>query len=268
MDSLTVTTKTESKNIRGGWNDTYQSIKSSVQGSTYLDLNITFQKNENTISQGESPIKVGNRVFDMTINCYKRTSDNSSSGNSSSGDFGSKNNLLTTKAGGIRIQIISNNNIQFFTKTCTLTNDSKNQAVTLNQAHLRDFTNGKEVFGGSFPINLDCQGNSGVNTAYISFTDENNTANTTQILSLASSSSARNVGLKNYDQENSANAITYGPAKLPFASTNDSNVKKFGDIQSSTGILTNTYKVYYVKSGGSPSPGSVNAKMIYNLYYK
>ncbi|AIL31987.1 fimbrial protein [Basilea psittacipulmonis] len=150
-------------------------------------------------------------------------------------------------------------------KTCSLASATE-QTVNLTPIFVGKLNSDTEVTGGEFPISLNC-GSATANTAYISVTDANNTANTSQVLSLSSTSTAKGVGLKIYPSD-STTALTYGKSlSLPIIDTTGSNVSVFASSIAGTGMVTKNFTVKYVKNG-TPTAGSVSAQMIYDIYYR
>ncbi|OBX04106.1 hypothetical protein QV06_08270 [Gallibacterium genomosp. 3] len=149
-------------------------------------------------------------------------------------------------------------------RTCELAL-SPDRRVILETIFLQQLKNENQVYGGTFPLQLNCQ-NATINNAYITYTDGINNSNTTDVLMTDTtiSGAARNVGLKIYEQNNDV-AIRYQTA---FSSqfVNVNSTRQFAtNIRG--GSYTKNYNVFYTKTG-NPTAGSVTGKLIYNFYYR
>lgn len=147
-------------------------------------------------------------------------------------------------------------------KTCSITNDT--QTVKLSPVFVNTLNSSNEVYGGKFPISLNCS-NATVSNAYITVTDGNTPANTTQLLSLSADSGAEGVKLKIYP-EGQTTPLTYGPAPTE-AFYNSAKAISFASNVNQQATVTKNFTVYYVKDG-TATAGTANGKMIYNMYYR
>ncbi|MDA3978881.1 fimbrial protein [Gallibacterium sp. AGMB14963] len=271
VDSINVSSGAGgTKIIQGNWS-TNQTIK-VAETDDELSIQVQFDRKIATITKATPSID-GKPILDMTFVCWRKTGENSSAlgsgGGVANGDLGEINNNLSKDVApiGWRVKLVSKNNLTF-SNTCRLLS-APTRTINLHQARTIDLNQGKEVSGGTFDVALDCN-QSDVSDAYISFTDANNSTNNTQILTLDNTSTATNVGLKVYEEGDTSSAIRYGIATSPFASISDNNVRRFATSIQGLPTVKKSYKVYYVKTpqSSSSTAGSVNAKLIYNLYYQ
>ncbi|MFC0308805.1 fimbrial protein [Gallibacterium trehalosifermentans] len=239
-------TATTPKQIYGNW-QTWQLIDELGTGG-YLTLKVTLSPPNNgvfstNVLQAGHPLLDGN----MEIRCVF-------SGHQPGTYFGSRVvNLTLTAVNDIPLG-----------RTCDLAL-SPDRSVRLEEIFLQRLNSSNEVYGGTFPLQLNCQ-NATINNAYITYTDGVNNNNTTDVLTADTtiSGAARNVGLKIYEQESST-AIRYqASSSSQFINVNDT--RQFAtNIRG--GSYTKNYKVYYTKTG-TPTAGSVTGKLIYNFYYR
>lgn len=223
-------------------------------GSAFIELELTLipkQNNQDAI-YSDSIIKANSSLLsgNLRIEC-RGTND-------------------TTQFGRDAVQTLSatTSNPIVLAQTCSLGLDA-DRTVKLREIYLADLNNSEQVEGGTFPIQLNCPNNATVKAAYIGYSDSIDPSNTGQILSTDQgiSGAAQNVGLKLYDQAMSNTPITYGPVPSSQFITITDNIAKFADVRAGRNY-TKTYKVYYVKSGGTPTAGSVTGRLKYNFYYR
>lgn len=151
-------------------------------------------------------------------------------------------------------------------KTCQLTS-GQDQVVNLRQATLANLRRDNEIAAGNFSLTLNCEPNTSVEAVYVAFTDANNKSNTSNILSLADSSSAKGVGLKIYPQT-TGTAIQFNPNAETNISLNKSDAYLM-NLDRSSGIASENYSVSYIKTNDSTlSAGTVQGKMTFNFYYQ
>ncbi|MDG6894733.1 hypothetical protein A6A20_03635 [Volucribacter amazonae] len=150
-------------------------------------------------------------------------------------------------------------------KTCTITSDV-NQIINMNSITRAKLISDGEVFGRSFTISTNCGSSSAVKSAYVVFTDGNNSSNTTNVLTTTSGDGyAQGVGLKIYPS-GSSTAITYNPEGLTKWVLAESAGYKMSNFQSGSG--SQTFDVYYAKTGDTVTAGNVEGLAIYNLFYQ
>ncbi|MDG6894734.1 hypothetical protein A6A20_03640 [Volucribacter amazonae] len=156
--------------------------------------------------------------------------------------------------------------------TCTLASN-QDQNIPLTPVLRSTLETAGEVRGGSFTISLVCQKNDGIKTGseidvYASFIDGTTIANTTNLLSLTTDSTASGVALRVYPSD-SDTAITFTPAAINSPTVIGVNeAYKMGSYSKANGgSVTKSYNVNYVKTG-TVTAGSVIGVMRYNIFYK
>lgn len=229
-------------------------------------VTITLTPQSNAIYNNEEVDLSNGNIIHMTVGCWRRYADASSivrlDDFSKSGD-----NQSIRKIGLIDIYFSSTNPV-ILNKTCSLSS-ARNQTISLQPVTIGQLNNNTEVSGKkTFTISLNCS-QAAVRDAYISFTDGTKQDNSSDALTIQTGEGqATGVKLKIY-QEGSSTAIKYGPASTSqFAFTTDSNMREFADNVTGQPNVSKTYTVKYYKTGTTVTPGSVNARLIYNLYYR
>lgn len=161
----------------------------------------------------------------------------------------------------------------FIPRTCSY-NEQKDRNVKLDKIGLGHFANGRnEVYGGTTTINLTCPANSNVHS-FVTFTDNANVNNTSNILSLSRGSTAKNVGVKVYvndDQE----AVKFGPLVLQNGTSGATRAIAKQDYAREVAPASNAAQTHslkltakYARTNNEPiTPGKVNGEMIFNFSY-
>ncbi|OBX80346.1 fimbrial protein [Haemophilus aegyptius] len=125
---------------------------------------------------------------------------------------------------------------------------------------------GSQRYGGQFKIGLRCQtgadDNNGKIRSLMTFTDQSNPDNRSEILSLTDQSTARGVGIKLYKNEDTT-PIKYGEESAKYANPNQFQISKTNGEE----FPTVTFKAYYVNNG-TVSAGTVQAIATYTLSYQ
>lgn len=141
-----------------------------------------------------------------------------------------------------------------------------NQTVKLPTISAQSLQQQNEVYGARVRLlfenecskSLDDNGKELV--VYSNFTDQTTTSNTTDVLTLSSSSTAKGVGIKLYPA-NESQAIRYG-------SPNDATTQREFFRPRSQQAPVNDYRIYYAKTGNTVTPGTVQAIVEYQFNYK
>lgn len=162
----------------------------------------------------------------------------------------------------------------FKARTCTYSG-AKDIQVKLDKIGLGHFANGRnEVYGGTTTINLTCPANSNVHS-FVTFTDNSKIDNKSNILSLTRDSTAKNVGIKVYVNDDQ-NAVNFGPLVLQEGTEGTAGraIAK-QDYAREVAPASNAAKTHslkltakYARINNQPiTPGKVNGEMIFNFSY-
>lgn len=241
------TTANPNNLLSNGW---ASSSINNIRGNQHLYLKIEL-KLKGDIFYDSTEIDLTNRpLVNVKVNCVH---PNYQQSRWSAYEFQSTSVAIVSKAGKVSLN-----------RVCTLT--QAEQTVPLETVFVSQLESSQEVYGGRFPIGLNCAG-AAVSHAYWVVTDANQPSNTSQVLTLSSSSTAKGVGLKIYP-EAGGNALTYGtPVTSPIIFGGRSNMSALASNIAGTPSVNSNFKVHYVKQG-QLGAGSVSAQMIYNVYYK
>jgi type 1 fimbria pilin len=147
---------------------------------------------------------------------------------------------------------------------CTVTSPS-NIPVNISPTAVTDFTSVGSTSSNftPFSINLSCSGGTRSNTTnmYMTLTDQTNPGNVSNVLSIASASSASGVGIQ---LRNAANTvISYGPDSRSAGNTNQWLVQSTGN-----GTVTIPLTARLVQTAPRVNPGSVVAITTYTMSYQ
>lgn len=171
---------------------------------------------------------------------------------------------------------ISPINVTFVPQSCS-TGLDKEVNVKLDKIGLGHFANGRnEVYGGTTTLNFRCDPGVAVNS-FVTFTDNSNINNTSDVLGLAKGSTAKNVGLKVYLND-STNAVKFGPvvhAPGTAGTASPAIVKQDYMHAVGTSVQNQNRQVIplklvakYVKTGNQPIvPGEVKGEMMFTFSY-
>lgn len=163
----------------------------------------------------------------------------------------------------------------FNKRTCSYKGRT-DQTVKMHKIGLGHFANGRnEVYGGETTISLHCPSQANVES-YVTFTDNSNINNTTDILSLTRDSSARNIGLKIYVNDDTT-ATKFGPVHYNpgtentrgQAITKQSYMRKVSNAHPNQ-ELTHSLKLVakYARLNNRPiTPGTVKDEMMFTFSY-
>lgn len=163
----------------------------------------------------------------------------------------------------------------FQPRTCRYQGQTE-QTVKMHKIGLGHFANGRnEVYGGETTISLHCPSQANVES-YVTFTDNSNINNTTDILSLTRDSSARNIGLKIYVNDDTT-ATKFGPVHYNpgtentrgRAITKQSYMRKVSNAHPNQ-ELTHSLKLVakYARLNNRPiTPGTVKGEMMFTFSY-
>lgn len=166
-------------------------------------------------------------------------------------------------------------NFTFVPRTCSY-QEAREIAVKLDKIGIGHFTNRNEVYGGATTLNLHCQANSNV-TPWVTFTDNSDINNNTNVLGLTSDSTAQNLGLRIYMNDNS-DPVKFGPVQFK-AGTEQSSVGRAiqkQDYMRQVGTASDTARnhqiklvaKYFKKSNQAPIvPGKVKGEMMFTFAY-
>ncbi|MGE7959001.1 fimbrial protein [Pseudomonas sp. NPDC089530] len=145
--------------------------------------------------------------------------------------------------------------------TCTLL--TPNTTVDLGKPTIQNIDNE----GGqmrALNLKLQCEGGEQQSSTrmFITFTDAQNPANTSDTLSLSAGSSAEGIGVQ-IRHGDTGKAIMYGPDSSAPNTLNQWQVGEFGNIS-----VTIPLKANYIKTGPKIIPGKANASATFTLSYQ
>lgn len=237
------------KEIRGNWQQG-QRVKAPATGSKIsFRLTLTPIPTPNPTVFSDNILRAGHTLLQgkLWLGCFF-----------SSGVMFGTTNLDITAANDVPLA-----------ETCQLAL-AADRTVKLEDVFLQKVKTQAEVYGATFPIQLTCNDAVTVSQASISYSDGVTPSTRGDVLSTdtALDGAAQNIGLKIYDQANPNTPIRYAPAPSTQFLTPTSEISLFeGNIQRKR-TYTKNYKVYYTKTGGTPTAGTVTARLKYNIYYR
>ncbi|KPC54120.1 fimbrial protein [Amantichitinum ursilacus] len=144
--------------------------------------------------------------------------------------------------------------------TCEVSVDTKNQAINLGSLPVKGPIGSKGPTS-NFSVVLDCAGGNGVTKvdAYITFSDANNPANGTRVLSLSPDSTAAGVGV---EVSNSSGPLLFGPE------TESVNPAQWLGGTSTNGRITIPLSANMVQTAAVPTPGEFSAATTFTINYR
>ncbi|MFU9077929.1 fimbrial protein [Proteus sp. LHD240705] len=155
--------------------------------------------------------------------------------------------------------MLNGGRIQVQSQTCSM--NQKNYVVPLNTVYQSQFTSlYKEVQGGEVNIQLQCQ--DGIDV-YATLNDATQHGNRSDILTLATDSTAKGVGLRLY-KNNEVTAISYGSDTPNKGNQNQWHFSNYrGEINPRIKLKAN-----YIKTENTITPGSVKAVATITFSYQ
>lgn len=163
-------------------------------------------------------------------------------------------------------------NYTFTQRTCSY-GGAREQTVTMHKIGIGHFADRNEVYGGTTNIQLTCPAGANLEP-YVTFTDNSKLSNETDILTLSSGSTARNVGIRVYLNDNQA--IKFGPLVFN-AGTEGTSVQavtkkdyaiKLGERTQNAQNYNLKLTAKYVRTNTQRiQPGKVNGEMMFTFSY-
>lgn len=163
----------------------------------------------------------------------------------------------------IPINLVVSGVVQFTSKTCSVSTNSKNISVALGKVNSNAIsTTGSSLVNSAFTINLDsCSSGLKVN---MTFTDNNNPANTSNALSLTNDGQqARRVGIRITNQT-TMQPVSFGPDSAVAGNPN-----QFMVVTTSGANVAIPFSATYVKTGTLPIVGgTANGVATFTMSYQ
>ncbi|CAM3661468.1 fimbrial protein [Rahnella victoriana] len=165
----------------------------------------------------------------------------------------------------IPVNLVVSGSMTFTSQTCTVSANSKNIGVSLGKVNSNAITTGgSSLVHSPFTINLDsCSVTSGL-SVNMTFTDNNNPANTSNILSLTNDGKqATGLGIRIINQA-TQQPVSYGPDSAVVG-----NPGQFRVTTTTGGSLSIPFMATYIKSGSEPIVGgTANGVATYTMSYQ
>jgi type 1 fimbria pilin len=161
-----------------------------------------------------------------------------------------------------RVPIISPG-LQFTVNASSCSVQNSSVSVNLPRAQVSALSAPGSTAGGTpFQINLNCDPNVMV---YATMTDATDPGNASDLLTLTSSSAAQGVALRIFRDDALTTAVSYGPDSSAPGTENQWLV---GNSGAGGGSLQIPLTVSYVRTSGTLTAGSVNAKATITMSYQ
>ncbi|WP_222987555.1 fimbrial protein [Psittacicella hinzii] len=221
----------------------------------YFDL--LFNNDDYILNDTDITIPPSSLLRMTSSNCYMVPAMNSK--------FSSYNQSAYLLKSNLSLRLESSNSVKVNPdiKTCAI-DGATDQTVQLDTVFKHELDRNTTVQAGNFAIRLNCSQATATHS-YIVYSDGNNNANTSNLLTLDSRSTAKGVGIQVVDETTGA-AIKFAP--IPTAQfIKVSQVTSFSAVNSANRYITRNYTVNYVKNG-TVTAGDLSAKMVYTLLYR
>ncbi|WP_410686135.1 fimbrial protein [Avibacterium paragallinarum] len=238
----------------------------STKRGESLDLSFRFKlKNNRLYSDTPKAIKIkqGDSLGVITMLCVNKEFDTYSKD-----EWNSKYNSFTF------LIVKAAKEFEFqFAQTCSIAD--KDQTIKLKDVTVKELKEKTEVLGGTFHIRLNCSPQS-VRNAYILFTDGKYPENTGflprvgEIGRLHSDETMNTQTILTVKDATTGDPLVY---RKPLTASGDFFDKPTGkgfysfNQEPLNGVVTRSYNVYYRRLSENVKPGTISAKLIYNIYY-
>ncbi|MDQ8024213.1 MAG: fimbrial protein [Moraxellaceae bacterium] len=162
----------------------------------------------------------------------------------------------------VPVNLVVSGSLSITSRTCSVSTASRNIAVAMGTINRGAFTGvGSTAGGGNFTVRLEnCS--TGLNL-FMTFTDGNNPANTSDVLSLTpGTTAAKGIGIRITRQDNSQ-VVSYGP---DLALPGNPGQLSFGTTTAATRDLA--FKAAYVQTQSFIAGGTANALATITMSYQ